>query len=1039
MKDFFLSHSSEDKEFIVRPVYNCLLANGKSAWFDEAELTIGDSLISSIQNALVRSKFLVVFLSKKFVNKGWPIEELNSILNIQISTKKKRVLPIVVDLSHEELSKIMPFLSEKIYIKWNNDAESVAKQLINIIDKEEKNRSINFNKNVEEYLSIYKNNLINEINNNLVLELYDKPQYEDICITPFVYSIDKITNKKTIIEIGKLLEFKRSIIIGEPGSGKTTALRKLALDLLHQEKLTIIPIYISLASFSTEHNKNDLKSFADYVKYEVYLFGIPDISFLFNSSYEHLFLLDGWDEVADDHYRDLIKHYLTNPKINFIITSRPEAQRTLPFAEKFEMHPLSKKRIKEFIKLRISNVNELFNWIIDDERLLQLAMNPLNLSIITIVYMETGTVEGLNKAKLYERAFEAIIRQYNREHTFDGYLKDNKNQILNIDEYLKLLAYDALTDGEGRFFSIQQINKVALKVWNYIPENLHKIVSGKLGIIRDRRSGRMEFFHLWYQEFLVAKYILDTNKNIVNLLNNAKLASSLPYVIGLISNPKNSYDILINVKIIDVFNFCRAVYEGDFDEKQLDKLIIKVIRFGENHIPKIPVRIELSKALSQINKKGIPSFVNILKNKNFNDYIRRSALEALALLTDKDYFSKILLELLEDTSVSVLWHVLEHVGRLKVNNAYNKLRVLAKHKDPIVAGDATWALNQILNRVDFTLSNNLIDQLINCLSSDDIHLQGHALRTLGRLKISKAIPKLKEYFKNIDAGYRWIVPEAICLINSKEGIGILNDALEDSDLKVVASTLKCIIDYKIYDIPNEVIKKIQKYFNNTVWISFLDEQLGLLARNAYEKIIEKKQNFNLANIFIARHCKTSWNKEKRLQGTKDLPLSKEGREEAISNLTFISKLDIKRVITSNSLRALETAKIYANYLKVPLHIHPGLRELDHGYWEGKKIDQLVNDKSSLFHQWLNNPESIEIPGSVESASTAQQRILEAVKSIAVRYNGENVLIITHKHIKALLFCSLKSKDLKNFKYEIDDSTLPMKIDSKLLRDRLANI
>ena len=42
--DVFISHASEDKDAIVRPMANALAAEGLVVWYDEFELRIGDSL-----------------------------------------------------------------------------------------------------------------------------------------------------------------------------------------------------------------------------------------------------------------------------------------------------------------------------------------------------------------------------------------------------------------------------------------------------------------------------------------------------------------------------------------------------------------------------------------------------------------------------------------------------------------------------------------------------------------------------------------------------------------------------------------------------------------------------------------------------------------------------------------------------------------------------------------------------------------------------------------------------------------------------------
>lgn len=70
--DVFISHASEDKDAVVRPLAHALQKAGLSVWFDEFELQIGDSLRRKIDTGLARSRFGVVVLSQAFLGKGWP-------------------------------------------------------------------------------------------------------------------------------------------------------------------------------------------------------------------------------------------------------------------------------------------------------------------------------------------------------------------------------------------------------------------------------------------------------------------------------------------------------------------------------------------------------------------------------------------------------------------------------------------------------------------------------------------------------------------------------------------------------------------------------------------------------------------------------------------------------------------------------------------------------------------------------------------------------------------------------------------------------
>lgn len=60
--DAFISHASEDKEDLVRPLAEKLKAAGFSIWYDNFELKVGDSLRRSIDKGLANSKFGIVVL-----------------------------------------------------------------------------------------------------------------------------------------------------------------------------------------------------------------------------------------------------------------------------------------------------------------------------------------------------------------------------------------------------------------------------------------------------------------------------------------------------------------------------------------------------------------------------------------------------------------------------------------------------------------------------------------------------------------------------------------------------------------------------------------------------------------------------------------------------------------------------------------------------------------------------------------------------------------------------------------------------------------
>lgn len=67
--DVFVSHATEDKEAVVRPLALALQVRRFSVWHDEFELRIGDSLRRKIDRGIARSRFGIVVLSHAFFAK----------------------------------------------------------------------------------------------------------------------------------------------------------------------------------------------------------------------------------------------------------------------------------------------------------------------------------------------------------------------------------------------------------------------------------------------------------------------------------------------------------------------------------------------------------------------------------------------------------------------------------------------------------------------------------------------------------------------------------------------------------------------------------------------------------------------------------------------------------------------------------------------------------------------------------------------------------------------------------------------------------
>lgn len=131
--DVFISHASEDKNDVVRPLANALKEKGVNVWYDEFEMRIGDSLRRKIDQGLSKSRFGIVVISRSFIKKGWTNYELDGLMTKAVSGQQI-ILPIWHDITKQEVIDYSPSLADKVARNTSQDTvEEIADEIAEII------------------------------------------------------------------------------------------------------------------------------------------------------------------------------------------------------------------------------------------------------------------------------------------------------------------------------------------------------------------------------------------------------------------------------------------------------------------------------------------------------------------------------------------------------------------------------------------------------------------------------------------------------------------------------------------------------------------------------------------------------------------------------------------------------------------------------------------------------------------------------------------------------------------------------------------
>jgi broad specificity phosphatase PhoE len=94
-------------------------------------------------------------------------------------------------------------------------------------------------------------------------------------------------------------------------------------------------------------------------------------------------------------------------------------------------------------------------------------------------------------------------------------------------------------------------------------------------------------------------------------------------------------------------------------------------------------------------------------------------------------------------------------------------------------------------------------------------------------------------------------------------------------------------------------------------------------------------------LYLVRHGETEWNRQRRLQGRLDSPLTEEGREHARRNGELLAREAVEHLWVSPLGRTRETAELILARCNVPTTYDDRLMERHCGAWEGLTIDEIV--------------------------------------------------------------------------------------------------
>jgi phosphoserine phosphatase len=178
----------------------------------------------------------------------------------------------------------------------------------------------------------------------------------------------------------------------------------------------------------------------------------------------------------------------------------------------------------------------------------------------------------------------------------------------------------------------------------------------------------------------------------------------------------------------------------------------------------------------------------------------------------------------------------------------------------------------------------------------------------------------------------------------------------------------------------------------------------------------------MCNVVVVRPGATLFDEQERIKGSLDMPLSNAGVEQVQRTACALEQIPISMVYCGPCESAQSTAQEIAQHVHAKWKVIDCFKNVDHGLWQGKLIDEVKRQQPKLYRQVQDNPRGFCPPGG-ESMDEAEARIEKILAKLCKRHARETIAVVIPEPLASLVANRLKETDFEDvWQAEQDNGT-----------------